>query len=285
MTAALSVPTWLTVVAGISLALALICALVIAIDVWRRPQPMTVMSVVWPVTALFGSVLWLAAYWRWGRAPRPNLHPGPRPDPHPGPTPRTAPSSATMGEMGAMSMTPMDAKMSMAPGSKPMNMGSSRPFPVSVFLGTCHCGAGCTLADLAVEWLLFAVPSLLVLGGYPWLFSHNLFAHFVLTFVAAYLVGITFQYWAITSMKQLGRRQAWWAAIKADTLSLTSWQVGMYLTMALGQLWLFPAWFGGPVAANTALFWLLMQVAMLVGFATAYPMNWFLIRRGIKEQM
>jgi len=28
-----------------------------------------------------------------------------------------------------------------------------------------------------------------------------------------------------------------------------------------------------------------MQFAMIAGFATAYPMNWWLIRRGIKEKM
>ena len=29
----------------------------------------------------------------------------------------------------------------------------------------------------------------------------------------------------------------------------------------------------------------MMQLAMLCGFATAYPVNWWLIRRGLKEKM
>jgi Domain of unknown function (DUF4396) len=29
----------------------------------------------------------------------------------------------------------------------------------------------------------------------------------------------------------------------------------------------------------------MMQIAMTCGFATAYPVNWGLIRRGIKEKM
>jgi Domain of unknown function (DUF4396) len=29
----------------------------------------------------------------------------------------------------------------------------------------------------------------------------------------------------------------------------------------------------------------MMQIGMLVGFATSYPMNWLLIKRGIKEAM
>ncbi len=32
-------------------------------------------------------------------------------------------------------------------------------------------------------------------------------------------------------------------------------------------------------------FWLMMQVAMLSGFITAYPTNWVLISKGIKERM
>ena len=32
-------------------------------------------------------------------------------------------------------------------------------------------------------------------------------------------------------------------------------------------------------------YWLMMQGAMVVGFATTYPVNWWLIRRGIKERM
>jgi hypothetical protein len=29
----------------------------------------------------------------------------------------------------------------------------------------------------------------------------------------------------------------------------------------------------------------MMQIAMVFGFATAYPVNWWLIRSGIKERM
>ena len=32
-------------------------------------------------------------------------------------------------------------------------------------------------------------------------------------------------------------------------------------------------------------FWFLMQIAMLGGFVTAYPVNWWLIRAGLKEKM
>jgi len=30
--------------------------------------------------------------------------------------------------------------------------------------------------------------------------------------------------------------------------------------------------------------WFAMQLAMLAGFATSYPVNWWLIRKGLKEE-
>lgn len=32
-------------------------------------------------------------------------------------------------------------------------------------------------------------------------------------------------------------------------------------------------------------YWFMMQLGMVVGFATSYPMNWWLLRAGIKERM
>ena len=34
-----------------------------------------------------------------------------------------------------------------------------------------------------------------------------------------------------------------------------------------------------------AAFWFLMQIAMAAGFITAYPINWWLLKKGIKERM
>ncbi len=75
-------------------------------------------------------------------------------------------------------------------------------------------------------------------------------------------------------------------AVKADALSLTAWQVGMYGFMAVAHFWIFSAPARHRAARSTAVeFWFMMQIAMLCGFATAYPVNWWLIRRGIKEKM
>lgn len=62
-------PGWLHALAVVSLSLGTVCAVTIALDEFRRPQKMWIMDIVWPVTALFGSVLWLAGYYVWGRSP------------------------------------------------------------------------------------------------------------------------------------------------------------------------------------------------------------------------
>ncbi len=62
------IPTWLHILAIAALALGLLCALAICADVLRHNQRMAIMDVVWPVTALFGTVLTLRLYWRYGRA-------------------------------------------------------------------------------------------------------------------------------------------------------------------------------------------------------------------------
>jgi hypothetical protein len=36
---------------------------------------------------------------------------------------------------------------------------------------------------------------------------------------------------------------------------------------------------------NTAAFWLLMQVGMMIGFCTSWPANVWLVRRGVKVPM
>lgn len=62
-------PTWLTIVAWVSLALAFLTAGLILYDIYGRGnhQKMTVMEAVWPITALyFGPLAWWG-YRRWGR--------------------------------------------------------------------------------------------------------------------------------------------------------------------------------------------------------------------------
>lgn len=53
------IPDWLHVVSQACLLAGIACAIVIAIDLARHRQRMWIMNVVWPVNALFGTVLTL----------------------------------------------------------------------------------------------------------------------------------------------------------------------------------------------------------------------------------
>jgi putative flippase GtrA len=70
--------------------------------------------------------------------------------------------------------------------------------------------------------------------------------------------------------------------IKAARLSILAFQVGTYLWMALVYFFFFPA---AHLHPNKPAYWLTMQVGMVLGFLTSYPMNRLLIRMRWKEGM
>lgn len=230
-------PDWLHSLARISLVLSAVCAVVIVADILRgNKQHMWIMNVVWPITALYGSVFALYAYFKLGRLS----------------------SHKVMMEAKARGETP--------PGKKKSDWQAS-------FMGATHCGSGCTLGDILAEWLIVFFPFSL--------FGHELFGAWALDFVFAFALGIAFQYFTIVPMKQLSRWQGIWAAVKADTLSLTAWQIGMYGWMAITVFLIF----GHEIAKTNPIFWFMMQIAMWFGLLTNYPVNWWLLKKGIKEKM
>jgi hypothetical protein len=220
-------------VAWVSIGLAVVSVVVIVVDEVRHPQMMGVMNVVWPVTALYLSVLAVWWYFKVGRR--------------------------------------------MAVDAPVMKMGreeSGPPTWAESALATSHCGAGCALADLVTEFVLFRL-AVTVAGS-------MLLASFVWDFVGAWSLGVLFQYFAIKPMRHLSVRAALVAAIKADTLSIAAFQVGMYGWMALMHFVLFPM---PHLEPTRAAYWLMMQVAMVCGFLTSLPMNRWLIIHGLKERM
>ena len=233
-------PAWLHTLAIVSLAIGAACAITIALDELRRPQKMWIMNLVWPLTALFGSVLWAAGYYAWGRGKPENQDEGDE--------------------------------------SKP-------PFPVMVAKGASHCGAGCTLGDIVAEWVVFAFPTVAVWFGWHSLFAEKTFAVWILDFLLAFGIGIVFQYFTIVPMRGLGFGEGVVAAVKADIGSISAWQVGMYGLMAAIQFGWYAHAFGGIAEVNTPEFWFAMQLSMLAGFCTSYPVNWLLIRARWKERM
>lgn len=148
-----------------------------------------------------------------------------------------------------------------------------KPLWQGVFVSTTHCGGGCTLGDSIAAPLVtalgFTVAGSVLLG------------HFVGEFIAAYLVGVLFQFLPIMGMGNRSPGRALIDAIKADTLSLVAFEIGMFGWMAIATY----AFLGGEPSVDSAVFWFMMQIAMVLGFATSYPANWWLVRRGVKHAM
>jgi len=106
------IPAWLHSLSIAFLLLGLACAVVIAADLVRHKQHMWIMNVVWPVTALFGTVWIVWQYFTYGRLAE---------------------------DERAKAAMDRDEEM---PSKK------LTPFPVTVANGALHCGSSCTLVPL-----------------------------------------------------------------------------------------------------------------------------------------
>ena len=148
-----------------------------------------------------------------------------------------------------------------------------KPFWQSVIVGDTHCGAGCTVGDFLGEWVVF-VTGVSAAGSVLW-------ANYAVDFAFAYALGILFQYYSIAPMRGLSGWPGIRAALKADTVSLIAFEVGMFAWMALTN----EVWFHPKLQPTMPAYWFMMQLAMFAGFVTAYPANWWLIRRKLKEEM
>lgn len=146
---------------------------------------------------------------------------------------------------------------------------------VSTSISVTHCGAGCTLGDIIGEWIVFAA-GISIAGAALW-------PEFAADFALAFVLGIAFQYFAIAPMRGLGLRDGLVAALKADALSLTFFEIGLFGWMALMFFVFFPA--PDHLRPDSPAYWFLMQIGMMLGFVTSYPVNVWLIRRGLKERM
>ncbi|WP_312242869.1 DUF4396 domain-containing protein [Pantoea sp.] len=136
-----------------------------------------------------------------------------------------------------------------------------------------HCGAGCVIGDI----LAAPVAALTHFS----LAGSAFFGHTLLSYVAAFFVGILFQYLPMREMGEKSRSMALVKAIKADTISLTVFQAGMFLV-----LWLFRQTYTGDAPEiNSMRFWGEMIVAMFIGYVISVPANAFLIKKGIKHAM
>jgi hypothetical protein len=136
-----------------------------------------------------------------------------------------------------------------------------------------HCGAGCVIGDVISESI---VPALgLTFAG---VFGSTI----ILDFVFAYILGIAFQYFTIAPMRGLSFGKGILAAVRADTISITLFEMGMFAWRAITFFLIFPSPHLDP---GMAVFWFMMQIGMMAGFLAALPANAWLIRKGWKEKM
>ena len=231
-----SYPEWLHICAWVYVSVCLACALVLVVHPLIRPQRMWIMSVVWPVTALYMGPFAVYMY----RKSLPMLERKP-----------VSPQ-----------MKAVQERFKEAPPTLFQNC-------IAVF----HCGAGCTVGDIAAET---AVPTLGLI------FAGEFGSKLILDLVFAYILGIAFQYFTIAPMRGLSFGKGLIAAAKADSISIVLFEIGMFGWMAISWFLLFPSPHLDP---GMAVFWFMMQIAMIAGFFTAIPANAWLMRKGWKEKM
>lgn len=245
-------------VSGIFVYGGLASALIILMDLFRHPQKMKIMMPVWILTGLWGSYVGLVFYLMIGRAPDPDAHV----------------MNGASKELNKDKTTEADMPMGMNRNPHPhMPLTPLRPEPAKIVISTLHCGAGCSLADLVGEGLLAGIP--FVVAG------SALAGRWIVDYLLALLFGILFQYAAIQPMLHLPPGKAFLRAFRIDFLSLTAWQAGMYAWMAVVMFLIFPQ----GLSKTSLEFWFMMQIAMFFGFAASYPVNWILIKKGIKPSM
>lgn len=163
----------------------------------------------------------------------------------------------------------VNSRMSKPSGSMVMSkMKTTKHKWQSIALSTLHCGAGCSLADVIGESISGGLGLSITIG-------------WTLDYVLALIIGVYFQYMAIQQMGRVKFGAALSKAIKSDLLSLTAWQVGMYGFMYIT----FQCFAENGVDRLSFDFWFLMQLAMMAGFITSYPVNILLIKLGLKHSM
>lgn len=202
---------------------------VILIDIFKSPQKMFIMNIVWPLTGLYFPILGIIGYYSLGKTNN---------DSH----------------------------------SHHSHSHHSKPFWQSVTISTTHCSAGCSLGNLIGAPIIF-------LFGITF-FNNELATTLITEFILAYIFGLLFQYFHM-EIKHDHPFADLMDAIKADTLSLIAFEIGMFGFMIIMHF----AINNALLQPNKLEYWFLMQIAMLIGFITSYPINWYLVKKGIKHAM
>lgn len=242
-------PEWFYILSWSYLGLCFFCALVMLVDeAIGNWQHMMIMNLVWPITALYAGP---AALWGYFTAGRKMTH-----------------------QRKRMQKMASEERRSGGKQQRKEPKKQSPPSSTQVAVSVMHCGAGCTLGDIGGEWWAFLMGLMFVGSEFP--------TRIVMDFLLAWSFGIVFQYFTIAPMRGLSVGRGIIEAIRADTFSIVAFEIGLFGWMALTYYVIFP---GPHLHTNEAPFWFMMQVGMIIGFFTSYPVNVLLLKRGWKEKM
>lgn len=221
----------------IFLTLGFLSAIIIYVDInMGRYQSMPIMNIAWVITALYSSVIALYMYFKYARSKK----------------------------------TDHEHHADMDHSSHQTTSASKRPPWVDVYISSTHCGAGCGIADIISETIIY-LAKITFFGAAIW-------ASYIIDYIFALIFGFAFQYFNIKPMKpELTFLEAFWDSVKADVLSLTSFQIGMY-----AWLYIVLVIFHGQLNTGNPIYWFMMQIGLTIGLFTTYPVNWLLIKTGIK---
>jgi len=244
-------PEWLHVFAWVYLSISFLCATIIVADERRRPQKLMIMNFVWPITATYFGPVALWGYFR---------------------------SGLTMTKKHYEQLQrEVQEELRVESANRQVISGQpdqSGPTGEQIAVADTHCGAGCTLGDISAEWWVFAAGLTFAGGEFQ--------TRLVVDFLLAWAFGILFQYFTLVPMRGLSFGEGLFQAMRADTLAIVAFEIGLFSWMTLSYYALFPNLHLKP---TQAIFWFMMQIGMVLGFFTAYPVNIFLIRKGWKERM
>jgi Domain of unknown function (DUF4396) len=132
----------------------------------------------------------------------------------------------------------------------------------SVLVSSTHCSSGCVIGDISFCGRMDAVRRATVRR-------------------LRRLVCSCLYFWdrvPISPIREV--RMALIDALKADTLALTAFEVGLFAWMAVMYFLFVPR-----PEPTSAYYWFLMQIGMVLGFITTYPANWLLVKWGVKAGM
>jgi hypothetical protein len=284
-------PGWLTIVAWTYLSVCFVCVAVMAFDIFanRRRQAMGVMNFVFPITGLYFGPFVLTMYWRWARGPVRAAVLGERAAAaHSHGTEVAQATTIPVTAGAAIDHVAHGGHLAMGGGHEhayAAEVGGTgdpagplrrdKPHWVTMAIEVSHCGSGCTLGDVISEFVIFALGLKIAGLALP--------VEYIGDYLLAVAFGVAFQYFAIAPMLGLGFRDGLRAAAKADVVSLTFFEIGLFGWMALMAFVFFPA--PRHLHPSSGAYWFLMQIGMMIGFFTSWPANVWLVDRGIKATM